>query len=156
MPPLIGDVVSDVVYEGQLQSNPEHPVPVTQPCCWLVHVADSQERRFDTSWHVSNVAHSIHAFLMLTSCSIQNPAEREIVLKLAQKLNAEEKQYAIITPYDAQRSNLEKELKDSGLPWEDKCFNVDSFQGECDYVFKFALNGVDDISSYQEMRETTS
>ncbi|KAI0749340.1 P-loop containing nucleoside triphosphate hydrolase protein [Daedaleopsis nitida] len=33
MPPLIGEVVSDVVYNGQLQSNPTHPVPLHQPCC---------------------------------------------------------------------------------------------------------------------------
>lgn len=60
----------------------------------------------------------------------QNPVERAAVLKIAEKLQAENKEYCIITPYDAQRSFLENDLKSSGLIWEDKCFNVDSFQGE--------------------------
>ncbi|RPD74791.1 P-loop containing nucleoside triphosphate hydrolase protein [Lentinus tigrinus ALCF2SS1-7] len=115
MPPLIGEVVSDVVYDGQLQSNPSHPVPYEQPCCWFVHVVESEEKPSGTSWH--------------------NPIERATVLKITEKLQAEGKQFCIITPYDAQRSYLEKELKEAGLEWEDKCFNVDSFQGnERDYV----------------------
>jgi superfamily I DNA and/or RNA helicase len=39
------------------------------------------------------------------------------------------KKFKIITPYDAQRSEIEKRLMSEKLPWEDKCFNVDSFQG---------------------------
>jgi len=39
------------------------------------------------------------------------------------------KNFCIITPYDAQRSAIERALKVEGLPW-DKVFNVDSFQGE--------------------------
>ncbi|TFK87476.1 hypothetical protein K466DRAFT_490831 [Polyporus arcularius HHB13444] len=115
MPPLIGEVVSDVVYEGQLQSNPDHPVPPGQACCWFVHAHDSQEKQFGTSWH--------------------NPTERLAVLKIAEKLQVEGEDYCIITPYDAQRSALEKEMRESGLDWKDKVFNVDSFQGnERDYV----------------------
>ncbi|PIL35585.1 hypothetical protein GSI_02313 [Ganoderma sinense ZZ0214-1] len=110
MPPLIGEVVSDVMYEGQLQSNPDHPVPSTKPSCWFVDTQDSKELQHETSWH--------------------NPAERTTVLKIAEKLQAEDKDYCIITPYDAQRSFLENDLKDSGLNWKDKCFNVDSFQGK--------------------------
>lgn len=39
--------------------------------------------------------------------------------------------YRIITPYDAQRGILENALKTSTskIPWEDKVFCVDSFQG---------------------------
>ncbi|KAI0359865.1 hypothetical protein OH77DRAFT_1365274, partial [Trametes cingulata] len=45
------------------------------------------------------------------------------------------KEYAIISPYDAQRNFMEKELKESGLVWEDKCFNIDSYQGnEKDFI----------------------
>ncbi|KAH9983329.1 AAA domain-containing protein, partial [Russula compacta] len=40
----------------------------------------------------------------------------------------------IITPYDAQRSKLEKALQGEELNWHDKCFNVDSFQGNEDHV----------------------
>ncbi|OAX33331.1 hypothetical protein K503DRAFT_700578, partial [Rhizopogon vinicolor AM-OR11-026] len=38
--------------------------------------------------------------------------------------------YKIITPYDAQRNAIEQQLKSEELPWEDRCFNVDSFQGK--------------------------
>ncbi|KAG0706772.1 AAA domain-containing protein, partial [Suillus ampliporus] len=45
------------------------------------------------------------------------------------------KRFRIITPYDAQRSMVEEGLKAHELEWEDKCFNVDSFQGnEEDYI----------------------
>ncbi len=37
--------------------------------------------------------------------------------------------FRIVTPYDAQRSLIEKSLKDGKLDWKDKVFNVDSFQG---------------------------
>ncbi|KAM5535941.1 hypothetical protein V8D89_010381 [Ganoderma adspersum] len=106
MPPLIGDVVSDVMYEGQLQSNPNHAISSTQHSCWFIHTEESRELQHDTSWHATTV------------------------LKIAKKLQEEDKEYCIITPYDAQRSFLENDLKSSGLIWEDKCFNVDSFQGK--------------------------
>ena len=58
MPPFIGDAISDGVYDGQLQSNPKHPVPVSTPSCWFVHVEDSEEHKFDTSWQVcTNVSY---------------------------------------------------------------------------------------------------
>ncbi len=43
----------------------------------------------------------------------------------------------IITPYDAQRALIERQLKDDGLPWE-HVFNVDSFQGRrpLDWIFE--------------------
>ncbi|KAI0671739.1 P-loop containing nucleoside triphosphate hydrolase protein [Trametes maxima] len=111
----IGDVISEVVYDGQLQSNPNHPISGDTPCCWFVHVEDSEEQQREKSIH--------------------NPTERATVLKIAEKLQEEGKSYAIITPYDAQRSFLEMEMKEAGLVWEDKCFNVDSFQGnERDYI----------------------
>ncbi|KDQ56117.1 hypothetical protein JAAARDRAFT_180297, partial [Jaapia argillacea MUCL 33604] len=36
--------------------------------------------------------------------------------------------FVIVTPYDAQRAELERQLKAAQLPWE-RVFNVDSFQG---------------------------
>lgn len=38
------------------------------------------------------------------------------------------KDFCIITPYDAQRAEIARQLKAQGLQW-DKVFNVDSFQG---------------------------
>ncbi|KAJ3882090.1 AAA domain-containing protein, partial [Lentinula edodes] len=44
------------------------------------------------------------------------------------------KDFCVITPYDAQRAAIEKQLKQENIPWE-KVFNVDSFQGnEAEYV----------------------
>lgn len=61
---------------------------------------------------------------------MQNPAERATVLKIAEMLQAEDKEYCFISPYDAQRNLMEKDMINAGLDWKDKCFNVDSFQGE--------------------------
>ena len=41
----------------------------------------------------------------------------------------EGKAFKIITPYDAQRNAIENALRTAGLAWENKVFNVDSFQG---------------------------
>ncbi|KAI0331917.1 P-loop containing nucleoside triphosphate hydrolase protein [Cubamyces sp. BRFM 1775] len=128
MPPLIGDAVSETIYSSQLRSNPNHPVPYSEPCCWFVHVDESEERRDGTSWH--------------------NPAERATVLKIAEKLQTEGKEYAFITPYDSQRTFLENEMKAAGLAWEDTCFNVDSFQGnERDYII-VSLRGMYIVTSW--------
>jgi len=61
----------------------------------------------------------------------QNKKEIEAVLLLAQHLQDEGKSYRIITPYDAQQTELERALKGTDLNWHDKCFTVDSFQGQC-------------------------
>ena len=55
MPPLIGEVVSDHIYNSQLCSNPDHPVPISETCCWFVHVEESEEKREAPSWHVSRL-----------------------------------------------------------------------------------------------------
>ncbi|KAK0189354.1 AAA domain-containing protein, partial [Armillaria mellea] len=50
--------------------------------------------------------------------------------------------FCIITPYDAQRAAIERELKNQNLPWE-RVFNVDSFQGrnEADIVLVSVVRG---------------
>ena len=53
----------------------------------------------------------------------------DAIITLAKHLQEENISFRIITPYDAQRSALEQALKEEDLNWEDKCFNVDSFQG---------------------------
>jgi superfamily I DNA and/or RNA helicase len=59
----------------------------------------------------------------------QNRHEVDVVLEVAKRLNSQGKSFRIITPYDPQRSLLENALKQEKLPWEDKCFNIDAFQG---------------------------
>jgi regulator of nonsense transcripts 1 len=53
-----------------------------------------------------------------------------VVIHLARIYHRQGKQFRIITPYDGQRSAIERQLELAQLPWEDKCFNVDSFQGK--------------------------
>lgn len=48
---------------------------------------------------------------------------------MASHLQKEGVNFKIITPYDAQRTLIENGLKNKELIWQDKCFNVDSFQG---------------------------
>jgi superfamily I DNA and/or RNA helicase len=60
---------------------------------------------------------------------LQNLEEVKAIMLLAQHFQDEDISYRIITPYDAQRNALEQALKEEDLNWEDKCFNVDSFQG---------------------------
>ena len=66
---------------------------------------------------------------ILLTCR-QNENEATVIIHLARLYVKQGKQYRVITPYDAQRTLIEKQLKLAGLPWEDKCFNVDSFQGK--------------------------
>ena len=63
-------------------------------------------------------------------CCFQNQKEIEAIVPLARHLQDEQIPYRIITPYDAQRGALENALRDEDLDWHDKCFNVDSFQGQ--------------------------
>lgn len=53
-----------------------------------------------------------------------------VIVKIAQRYQNERKKFRIVTAYDAQRNAIETALKSEHLNWEDKCFNVDSFQGE--------------------------
>ncbi|KZP25210.1 hypothetical protein FIBSPDRAFT_856187 [Athelia psychrophila] len=67
--------------------------------------------------------------------SLKNPAELEVVLQIAAQLQEQGKSYRFITPYDAMRTAVELAMREGGLEWADKCFNVDSFQGnEDDYI----------------------
>jgi hypothetical protein len=71
---------------------------------------------------------------IVSRCYLQNQKEIDAIVPLARYLQDEAIPYRIITPYDAQRSALENALKDEDLDWHDKCFNVDSFQGQCPFV----------------------
>jgi hypothetical protein len=45
MPPQIGQFVSDAVYEGQLKSNPLHPVTEETVACHFIDVVSGREQR---------------------------------------------------------------------------------------------------------------
>ncbi|ETW83206.1 hypothetical protein HETIRDRAFT_444627 [Heterobasidion irregulare TC 32-1] len=115
MPPQIGSFISQEVYDNKLDSNPLHPVKSSTIACQFIDVEDGFEQHDGTSW--------------------KNLKEIEAIMLLAQRLQDEGRNFRIITPYDAQRSLIESALKEQGLQWADKCFNVDSFQGnEEDYI----------------------
>jgi len=112
MPVPIGEFISKHVYGGQLKS--KHAITLISSCRF-VDVFDGVEESQGHSW--------------------KNLREVEVAIEIAKQLTSAGKSFRIITPYDPQRSALENALKDAGLPWEDKCFNIDAFQGnEDDYI----------------------
>jgi len=121
MPPQIGEFISQRVYEGKLKSNPRHPVKSGTIACYFVDVNNGVEQ------------------LDKDGKSSFNQQEVEAIIPLAQHLQDEDTPYRIITPYDAQRSALEKALDGEGVDWHNKCFNVDSFQGNEDTVIIISL-----------------
>lgn len=115
MPPQIGEIISSAIYDSKLSSNPLHPITESVISCYFVDVSNGTEAKAGLSW--------------------KNLAEQEAVLKLASYLQEAGMQYKIITPYEGQTTAIEARMKTDGLSWEDKCFNVDAFQGnEEDYI----------------------
>ena len=62
----------------------------------------------------------------------QNAEEVKVTTRIAERYHKQGMSFKMITPYDAQRNELESALKKSalksGVPYEDTCFNVDSFR----------------------------
>lgn len=134
MPPQIGDFISQSVYEGLLKSSDGHSLAQTPyMTCQFINVAGKQ---------------------VSVGTSLKNAEECQAILKLSSILQEKGKRFKIITPYDAQRTLIENELKDSGLKWTDTCFNVDSFQGnEEDYIIISLVRSYD-LGFLQDLRRT--
>ncbi|KAI0694619.1 AAA domain-containing protein [Cytidiella melzeri] len=112
MPTPIGNFISGRVYSSRLKS--QHNIHDLS-CCKFVDVVKGAETRAG------------HSF--------KNVEEANCAVRIAKRYHSEGKTYRLITPYDGQRSLIETLLKNAGIPWEDRCFNVDSFQGnEADYI----------------------
>ncbi|EJD49073.1 hypothetical protein AURDEDRAFT_183182 [Auricularia subglabra TFB-10046 SS5] len=112
MPMAIGQFISNEIYKGQLRS--QHP-DASRDACRFVDVPLGLEEQRGHSW--------------------ANKEECKTAVDVARILHAEEKDFRIITPYDGQRSEVEQALKRAELPWEERVFNVDSFQGnEAPYI----------------------
>ncbi|KAG0705729.1 P-loop containing nucleoside triphosphate hydrolase protein [Suillus ampliporus] len=103
---VIGNFISRHVYGNQLRT--EHDI-IGKTACRFLDVKRGQEQKAGNSWI--------------------NQQEISVIIHLARIYIKQGKQYRILTPYDAQRTMIEKQLELAKLPWEDKCFNVDSFQG---------------------------
>ena len=52
MPPQIGDIISEAVYEGKLKSNDKHPITSEVTACYFANIANGTERQFGTSFRV--------------------------------------------------------------------------------------------------------
>ncbi|KII85034.1 hypothetical protein PLICRDRAFT_329256 [Plicaturopsis crispa FD-325 SS-3] len=109
MPMHIGSFISKHVYGKRLKS--VHKIN-SRLACRLVDVDMGREESAGHSW--------------------VNPPENAVAIQIARHYIKTKKSWRYITPYDPQRSHMEKELKAAKLPFEDKCFNVDSFQGNED------------------------
>jgi superfamily I DNA and/or RNA helicase len=59
---------------------------------------------------------------------LQNPEEIQTICHLVRRYAQTGKDFCVITPYDAQRAAIERQLKAENLPHE-TVYNVDSFQG---------------------------
>ncbi|KAG5643663.1 hypothetical protein DXG03_000543, partial [Asterophora parasitica] len=110
MPVPLGHFISRNVYGGRLNS--EHTIN-DPTCVSFVDASNGTEKRSGFSWTNDG---EIHAIVNLV------------------KTYYRYKEFCIITPYDAQRAAIERQLRNEVLPWE-RVFNVDSFQGnEADFV----------------------
>lgn len=109
MPVPVGDFISQEVYQNRLLSR--HSI-VSASCVAFVDAPGTEE---------------------LKRGSYVNRKEVQSIVHLVRHYYCD-KEYRIITPYDAQRAAIIESLKAVNLP-SDRVFNVDSFQGnESDYV----------------------
>jgi regulator of nonsense transcripts 1 len=65
-------------------------------------------------------------------CSVedvpQNPEEIQTICHLVRRYAQSGRKFCVITPYDAQRAAIERQLEAEDLP-HNAVYNVDSFQG---------------------------
>ncbi|KAG2139017.1 AAA domain-containing protein [Suillus clintonianus] len=106
MPVVIGNFISHHVYDQKLRTM--HEI-TSKTACRFLDVKTGREEKAGHSWI--------------------NQKEISMVIHLARLYEIQGKKFKILTPYDAQRTTIEEQLKSAKLLWEDKCFNVDSFQG---------------------------
>ncbi|KAF5359610.1 hypothetical protein D9756_003107 [Leucocoprinus leucothites] len=129
MPVPIGTIVSHHVYNDRLKS--VHRI-TTKTCCRFVDVPHGREEFRGRSW--------------------VNEEQAKVVVALARKFEVLRYSYRIITPYDGQRSLIENSLKAENVVWQDKVFNVDSFQGNEDDYIVISLVRTDRVGFLWELR----
>ncbi|KAF8994651.1 P-loop containing nucleoside triphosphate hydrolase protein, partial [Cyathus striatus] len=105
IPICLGTFISHTIYESKLKSVQEIKTP---DCLKFVDVGvqRGEEIKDGSSW--------------------KNLGEVQIVVELI-RTYYRHKNFCILSPYDAQRAAIEKQLKAENLPW-DNVYNVDSFQ----------------------------
>ncbi|KAJ7067045.1 AAA domain-containing protein [Mycena amicta] len=135
MPPQIGAFISEKVYDNKLKSNPQHPVSDREVACYFVNVTGGKE--------------------FLEKTTYTNRYEMQAVIQLATLLQERQKSYKIITPYDGQRNLIENTMRETdGLSWEEKVYNVDSFQGNEEDIIIISLVRSLGLGFLQNLRRT--
>ncbi|KAK7033215.1 regulator of nonsense transcripts 1 [Favolaschia claudopus] len=128
MPEQLGLFIGKHVYGDKLKTVHHE----TAQCCWFVDVNGAEVAK-GRSWI--------------------NVAEAKAAIAEARRYYEKGESYRIITPYDAQRSLLENTLKAAKIPWENKVFCVDSFQGnEDDYIILSVVRSADNVGFLAELR----
>ncbi|KAK7033223.1 regulator of nonsense transcripts 1 [Favolaschia claudopus] len=128
MPTRLGTFIGNNVYDSRLKS--VHPNRFR--CCRFLDVRRGRESKSGSSW--------------------ANEGEVWAAIAEAKKCDNQGRSFRIITPYDAQRARLEDALQRARIPWEDRVFCVDSFQGnEADYII-ISIVRTDKIGFLNEKR----
>lgn len=108
LPDELGQFISEKVYSGKLQ--PHGPDRTLLESVRFVDVSSGRESKESTSLTNEAEARAICAF-------VENHLSR-----LAED-------FRIVAPYTGQRDLIERTLKLHSLPWQDRVFTIDSFQG---------------------------
>ncbi|KIK41901.1 hypothetical protein CY34DRAFT_12738 [Suillus luteus UH-Slu-Lm8-n1] len=111
MPLVIGSFISHHVYNQKLMTVHNNN---SRAACRFLDVKRGQEQRLGKSW--------------------ANPKEITVVIHLARIYHRQGKQFRIITPYDGQRSAIERQLELAQLPWEDKIWLTVTAGNEEDHI----------------------
>ncbi|KAF7336708.1 Regulator of nonsense transcripts 1 [Mycena venus] len=127
MPTQLGSFIGKHVYGDKLKTVHHN----SAQCCWFVDVKGTEVAK-GRSWI--------------------NVAEARAAIDEARVYYDKGKSYRIITPYDAQRALLESTLKAAKIPWENKVFCVDSFQGNEDDYIILSVVRTEKIGFLAEMR----
>ncbi|KAH8099964.1 P-loop containing nucleoside triphosphate hydrolase protein [Cristinia sonorae] len=131
MPAPVGHFISRRVYGGRLGT--QHTIS-ERSCCRFVDVHKGKEVKSNGSY--------------------VNMEEVQAVVHVVRRFAQEGKSFRVITPYDAQRGKLEQQLKAAELPWENKCFCVDSFQGNEDDHIVISVVRSDKIGFLSNLRRS--
>jgi len=114
MPHFVGDFLSERMYDSALATTHANGSNI---CCRFVDVTPSWQDKGEDGKSWININEAL------------------TIIEICKKYKRERRQFRILTPYDGQRSLIEQKLKEAKMEWEDRCFNVDSFQGnEADHI----------------------
>lgn len=116
LPTGLADFISREVYDGKLQHAGIRQA--LEDSVRFFDIADGRENKGDPSYTNVIEAEAVRDFVEqhLADTHGDNAAVTT--------------DFRVLTPYTGQRDLIERTLKDNLLPWEDRVFTIDSFQGQ--------------------------